>query len=402
MRWLIVEDALRDKRGHWFEYIRTFRNGVLQLGDEVTILSDRNAEPFIKDQLAAHAVLPSSIWHRMNDGAGLLLRYLRLPVHAWQTRQCMRNWFKKHDDYDIIFVPTVSVHHLLGWYWIIRDLRRKKHVRILLYFLSLPIKTTGNGEPYWAGSPTTHLIRWLFKRLQGLITSGRVILGVETEQLKRALETLAGVPVCHLAQPVEIFAQGAVSQSDGLLMACYGGARCEKGSELLQLAIAKYIDLYPQSRARFAIQWVEDFQNEQGAWVRIDQTLEKNKRVQFIREFFKEAEYARWMGETQVMLVPYQRSSYKLRGSRVVIEAMVHGIPVITTRGTTLADQTEKFGSVVFCEDGDIATVVDAIRTMEQNFLQLKVRAEQQKVKAREYFSVSEFRKTITVGIKMI
>ena len=64
MRWLIVEDALQDRKGHWFEYVRTFRNGLLQLGDSATVLVSKNAESFILNELEAKAVLPESIWHR--------------------------------------------------------------------------------------------------------------------------------------------------------------------------------------------------------------------------------------------------------------------------------------------------------------------------------------------------
>ena len=65
MRWLIAEDALRDRKGHWFEYIRSIRDGLVRLGDEVTVLADHQADSFIIEQLDARPVLPPSIWHRM-------------------------------------------------------------------------------------------------------------------------------------------------------------------------------------------------------------------------------------------------------------------------------------------------------------------------------------------------
>ena len=33
MKWLIVEDALRDRKGHWLEYVSTFVRGLTALGD---------------------------------------------------------------------------------------------------------------------------------------------------------------------------------------------------------------------------------------------------------------------------------------------------------------------------------------------------------------------------------
>ena len=68
MKWLIVEDALRDRRGHWLEYVSIFVRGLTALGDEVTVLCDRKAEGFIIELLGASPVLPESIWHRMGLG----------------------------------------------------------------------------------------------------------------------------------------------------------------------------------------------------------------------------------------------------------------------------------------------------------------------------------------------
>ncbi len=70
MRWLIVEDALPDRKGHWFEYVETFARELRALGNQVKVLADRAAEPFLVEQLQVQPVLPASIWHHMGDGAG--------------------------------------------------------------------------------------------------------------------------------------------------------------------------------------------------------------------------------------------------------------------------------------------------------------------------------------------
>src|SRR5580658_4974804 len=109
MRWLIVEDALRDKKGHWYEYLGTFARELRALGDEVTILADRSAEPFLLEQLQVQPVLPASIWHRMGDGAVAFRRYLRVPVHAAKTYRAVKTYLRGAERFDILFVPTVLV-----------------------------------------------------------------------------------------------------------------------------------------------------------------------------------------------------------------------------------------------------------------------------------------------------
>jgi hypothetical protein len=95
MKWLIVEDALRDRKGHWLEYVSTFVRELRALGDEVVVLCDQRAQGFVMEQTGARPVLPESIWHRMGQGTGAAKRYLRVPWHAVATFFAMRKFFKK-------------------------------------------------------------------------------------------------------------------------------------------------------------------------------------------------------------------------------------------------------------------------------------------------------------------
>src|ERR1017187_859957 len=139
-RWLIVEDALRDRTGHWFEYVSTFSQALRGMGDEVTVLADEAAEPFLVKRLQVQPVLPASIWHRMSDGASILRRYLRVPRHAWLTRRRLARWLRSNPVPDVIFVPTVLVHHLLGWTSLIKGPLRRMEARVLLFFPAAPIR----------------------------------------------------------------------------------------------------------------------------------------------------------------------------------------------------------------------------------------------------------------------
>ena len=400
MRWLIVEDALQDRTGHWFESIRTFRDGLVALGDDVRVLVSKNAEPFIVDQLNARPVLPASIWHRMSDDVGVLARYFRVPWHAFQTWRAVRRELKVDCNYDVIFVPTVAVHHLLGWAWLIKGLLRNNRVRVLLYFLSTPMRVRPDGSPEWIKSPTTRLMARLLSSMCVPIEHGKVIIGVETIPLRDAFIRVTGIPVQYLPQPVAVFAKGARKKDGELLFGCYGPARYEKGSDVLVAAIDVFLRKYPDSRAKFAVQWLEDFLLPNGRMSAIPPALKQDPRVEIIRHFFCDGEYAQRLGDTAVAILPYRLSSYGLRGSRILIEAMVHGIPVVVTRGTTLAKQAEEFEAALLCEDENIESLVGAMRQMEENYDVLQSLAQAKMQAAREHFSVREFREALIHGMK--
>jgi hypothetical protein len=44
---LIVEEALRDLKAHWFEYIKTIDSCAKNLGWDVDVASNRHADPQI-------------------------------------------------------------------------------------------------------------------------------------------------------------------------------------------------------------------------------------------------------------------------------------------------------------------------------------------------------------------
>ena len=764
MKWLIVEDALRDRKGHWLEYVSTFVRGLRALGDDVTVLCDRKAEGFILDQMGVRPVLPDSIWHRMGDRAGALRRYLRAPGHAVATFLAMRKVFRgfnhglhgltrmgrkqvnaqgtcagaafsnpftselardcenisptrgasgpaeamraetreigsaggnqladskeflevqsraglqmdsqKHQSIraandpstsvefsssvlirdirgsnsvtldarrsplnlgaapDWIFVPTVLVHHLLGWWLLLKTGSVPRKSRVLLFFPNLPIRLDDVGCAYWNAGPTTKLMAWLFTSFRKEVESGRVVLGAETHSMQRALESLIGMRVTYLPHPVEFHAEtprrGGEESPEGLtaedilasqagavlsnsstselsrdcentsltrsssapaslpatsypspdtsakpiVFGCYGAARWEKGSDIFQEAIRLVLDraisttkctkghekgkgisttierqggreneesefgpkgegvgmtksnnldihgrgdaglcldkpsgaafsnpstrelardsenISPSRSAsapadalradhtglgsaggnqladskdflegqlqaglqmdhqkdptirtandpiasgknsesvsiseicgqnssssetshsaldnslaataagrplRFAIQWVEDFRDGEGNLVSIDSWLREHTQVEVIGRFFEGDEYQRRLAETDVMVLPY-RNPYQLRVSRVVIEAMMNGMPVIATRGTTLFEQAEEYGVVVGCEEGSAESLAEAILKAAENFEMMRVSAMQRSTTAAQSFSVGFFR----------
>jgi glycosyltransferase involved in cell wall biosynthesis len=566
MKWLIVEDALRDRKGHWLEYVSTFVRGLKALGDEVAVLCDRKAEGFVMAETGAIPVLPDSIWHRMGDGAGGLKRYLRVPGHAWATfvavRKVFRAQFLEKEDLttestedteasdgrclarpcgaafsnlftsapardsentwptrsasgsasspvtshslqattpeaslpttsyplpatsiplDWIFVPTVLVHHLLGWWLLLKTGSLPRESRVLLFFPNLPIRLDDVGCAYWNAGPTTKLMAWLFANLRKGVESGRVVLGVETHSMQRALEGLIQMPVAYLPHPVEFHAEtrrlGGKKSPEGLttedtvasqagaafsnpstselsrdcenisrtrsatapaslpvtsyappatsakpiVFGCFGAARWEKGSDIFQEAIKLILknevpsgecqvasgksqiqpvtsyQLLVTAAVRplcFVIQWVEDFRDGEGSLVSIDPWLREHPQVEVIGRYFQGDEYDEQLERTDVMVLPY-RSPYRLRVSRVVVEAMMHGMPVIATRDTTLFEQAEEYGVVVGCEDGSAESLAKAILEVAESFGRLEEDARLNAKTAAESFSVRYFRELL-------
>ena len=501
MKWLIVEDALRDRKGHWLEYVSTFVRELRVLGDEVVVLCDWKAQGFVMEQTGARPVLPESIWHRMGDGAGALKRYLRVPGHAIATFFVMRMFLKKfnhrgHGEHgvggkreikcqtgrigethgnaqgtfpgaafsnpstselsrdsentsltrsasgpavaldsrpstldsspaspDWIFVPTVLVHHLLGWWLLLKTGSVPRESRVLLFFPNLPIRLDESGKAHWTGGPTTKLMAWLFASLRKKVESGRVVLGVETHAMRRALEGLIQMPVTYLPHPVEA-AQSPRTDSGRLrtevedqnidssnnplfaichppsgyaksiVFGCYGAARWEKGSDVLQAAIRLVLQEKPEIPANFVFQWLEDFKDEHGLCVSLDPWMREHPKVEVVERYFNEGEIHLRLAETDVMVLPY-RKPYRLRVSRVVIEAMLNGMPVIATEDTTLLEQANEHGCGLACQEGSAESLARAILQAAANSDLMQRVAKEKAPEVQRNFSVDRFRQLL-------
>lgn len=443
MKWLIVEDALRDRKGHWLEYVSTFVRELRALGDEVVVLCDRMAQGFVMEQTGARPVLPGSIWHRMGDGAGALRRYLRVPGHALATFVAVRKVFREKfsaqpatshpqpatapeekaldsrlstldsgEALGWIFVPTVLVHHLLGWWMLLNTGSVPRESRVLLFFPNLPIWLDHEGQPHWTSGPTTKLMAWLFARLRGDVESGKLVLGVETHAMRRALEGLICMPVAYLPHPVEVRGKTRVERRESrapapatshplpvtsakpIVFGCYGAARWEKGSDVLQAAIRLVLQERPEIPGNFVFQWLEDFKDEHGLCVSLDPWMRDHPKVKVVERYFNEGEMHLRLAQTDVMVLPY-RKPYRLRVSRVVIEAMLNGMPVIATEGTTLLEQANEHGCGLACQDGSAKSLARAIFQAAANNDLMQQLAKEKAPGVQSNFSVDRFRQIL-------
>jgi glycosyltransferase involved in cell wall biosynthesis len=139
---------------------------------------------------------------------------------------------------------------------------------------------------------------------------------------------------------------------------------------------------------------VEDFRDREGNLITVDPWLREHPQVEVIGRYFEGDEYERQLERTDVMVLPY-RKPYQLRVSRVVIEAMLNGMPVIATRGTTLFEQAEEYGVVVGCEGGDAESLAMAMLEVAEDFEMMRASSEEKVDAAAESFSVGYFRELL-------
>lgn len=394
-RILIVEEALRSVNGHWFEYIKNIAATCRDKGDDVTVAAHEQADDRILSELQARPALPYSAWDKIYDSPRSWQRYLGVLQHNWRHYRAVDRLLQQEKPFDCILAPTLLIHHLIAWTALAHKYRNHKYKRMVLFFVNGQGIYEGPGKPVrFARHPKTALFRRLLKSLQPLVESGQVVLAAETRGMAAEYTRFCGVPFECFPHAVQFAPAGAVPRAapEKPTFACFGFARHEKGSDLLQEAILEIRQRRPDLPIRFMVQWLDDFELPDGTPVTRHPSLLEDPDVTFITSAFDAATYQSYLEETDGMILPYRARSYYARVSRVAIEAAILGIPMVYTRQTWLEEMVELCGAGEGFSDENLEDLVGAIIRMAEKIDLHKAKADSRRELARDLYSAEQFR----------
>ena len=391
---LIVEESLRDLKAHWFEYIKTIADVSANNGWNTEVVCHIAVDKHIADTLNTLPVFKYARYLDNNSKSYPGEKYIGFIVHSIRVLKAMWPVLKKKK-YDHIFVPTVLIHHLLAWY-VIAAFHPNRPKRITLFFVTNP--GVWNKDNKVALLPQkTILLKSLLRFFAGMVRKGKVTMAVETDGAKREFEQLAGFAFVLLPHPVPFLPKQQSttnSYSGPLVFSCLGFARHEKGSDILKQVLLSYASSGLTDKKRFLVQWLDAFRMPDQTFCS-NQELKSLDFVQLIDFSLKETEYANYLKQTDCMILPYRNSSYYARVSRIAIEAVSMGIPVIYTSGGWLQELMEKFGAGIGIEDESEQELINAIEKMQLNYSDYKQKALERITSVQEYFTPENFCKLL-------
>jgi glycosyltransferase involved in cell wall biosynthesis len=276
----------------------------------------------------------------------------------------------------------MRLQHLLAFALLARSGTIPRKTRFFLLFVQGFGRYAGHGKPTeFPKNLSTMLARFCFWLMAPAVRSGRVVLAAETKGMQDELQRFTDLPVTIAPHPVDFTTQARPSTLDPrlstqpLTITCPGFARHEKGTDLFQDAIRIMLARPDADRFRFVLQWPEPFAMTDGSMLGPDPALLSDPRVEFLNQNLSSSEYACLMDRTDLIVLPYRRSSYHHRVSRVAIEAAGYGIPIIYTKGTWSEEIAELAGCgiPVLTESAD--EVADAILLAVDKYTELRKKA---------------------------
>ena len=198
----------------------------------------------------------------------------------------------------------------------------------------------------------------------GAVRRDRVRIFVESVPLQRYFETQTGQRLPVLLNPVNrILAASALTAADlrqqrrrngKVVIGYFGEARSEKGFQLIPDIVERVVSTYGSNRVCFRIQVSTTVHNDnekvRTARHRLEQLVQlyaADKAVELYDELPDMDSYYNALAGCDAVLMPYEVSAYKVRGSGVALESLALGIPIIVAGETDMATTFAGPGCIV-------------------------------------------------------
>jgi len=399
MKVFIVEEALKDLHGHWFQYISDIVNGGVEAGHQIEVAVHKDACPEILKALPCRPILRSTVFEKKANPGGRQNALYRVLTHNYSLYSDLSSFLAAGNTYDVVIATTTRLDHLMGYWFLYWRFRNRGFKHLVLIF----IDSIGSYDPDYTRlhfSPKLLPLKYVLTLSNPWLTGGRLSLVVESEGHARQYEQLCGVkfslvPHVTLMPSLERYYEKSgkmsIHKGNSLFLGTFGFSRFDKGLDILQKAIKIVLQQHRDLDVRFIVQWTGGYRLPDGEEVFKDPFLESHPRVQYLSAFDKSEEYYDWIAQTDVMVLPYRKKFYFDKLSRVAIDAALASMPFVYPSETWLEPFAKEYGAGVPFRAEDPASLAGAIHEVVDKYAELKALATARKQFVSDAFSSRTF-----------
>lgn len=403
-RLLIVEEALRDRDGHWFEYNRATKSAVqVDSPVQVEMLGNQTMEHDVADELQASPHFRFTVWDQIYNHPQSWKRYLGILQHNYRLFKDLDRYFRASGFSATVFAPTVVLHHLLGYHAIATRYRGKKFGQMVLLIRNNIASYDDAGNRSFRG--TAKYWKWAILRFKRMLTAGAVRFVTDSERLADEYEELTGIRFEVLPHPSLVGMSSEPtnddentddrgSESKPIQFILPGPSRYEKGVDRLLEAIQELGSDPDLPFLEFILQWNQPFSMPDGTLLGpndVERFESDRISIRTIRTPLSSTDYRKLLVEADFVILPYRIEGYFSRISGVAVEAMLLGKPVLFTRNTWIDTIAKQF-STGLSMGGESGSIAQAIRQAISQRRSLRENAIARQPNVAEFFSEKSFR----------
>jgi glycosyltransferase involved in cell wall biosynthesis len=352
-RLLIVEEALRNREGHWFEYNRATKSAVQETqGVHVDMLGHSTMESDVAAELNAIPHFRYTVWDQIYNQPQAWKRYFGILRHNKRLHDDLARFLTRAGPYDTVFAPTVVLHHLLGYHRIAKRFGGSSLQQLVLLIRNnIALYDTDGNRTFRS---TAKFWKWAIQRFRPLIAAGRVRFVTDSERLANEYE---------------------------------GVVRLLEAARLLA-------DEKLERKIEITLQWREAFDLPDGGRIGPDDVGKyesQNVSFRIIREPLSSDAYLQELKNADAIILPYRREVYYARISGVAVEAMMLGKPVLFTTDTWIDTVCQQFDLGIGMMD-DVSGVTTTLARIAKELPKLRSQAIAKQPEVADFFSASAFR----------
>lgn len=378
MKFVIIDNFLRDRIGHHFEYDAVLAGALRARGHSVILYGHRDLDPVCQLQLQAVPVFPNSVIEGYRPFS------FRIPLlgaifgNLFFFRSLVRTKVHRGEP-DVVFDHTIAPMHLVGWFaWRTWLFRNKKTVFAVL--LRFDLRNRAGELAYKAA--------FLARR----ILPGRMIFVTDSELLAETFSPLAGqtvhvLPIPHTPRIAASAKRPSVTPSE-VAVAYLGVAREDKGFHLLPEVVGRLAS--SRGDLRFHIQAVM-LAPTPALTDAVGRLKSFGTSVGIIDRSLSTDEYRGILQDADCVLLPYDPACYGGQTSGIFAEAVAMGKVVVATRTKWMERSMERFDTGVFIEEFSAAGILVALERYLGNRKQEEDRAARAAERWRAYHNPDSY-----------
>ncbi len=396
-KFIIIDNSISDTVGHHYQYAEYCLRAAKELGYEPVLATNKNNKETENLPWQVYPVYTGTFWSHEEYNKLLISIYNRFEkskrkvilsgilrvmgprlANKLLDKYKIAEFAKNSQDLfnrisisegDIVFLPTSGLVEMFG----ISDCaaRNESLQKTTYHFLFRRNLYKGPPENYSFMYIKLRLLKLAFDNFLKK-TKIHALFYTDSDQLTDQYDRIGSVKFHTLPLPHTIPKNSARKRKNKLQITYLGDARTEKGYQYIpQLVQDLWADYIKQDKVSFVIQSNYNIPDGEPAPVVAREQLQHFPRdqVELIMESPLVEEYKKILEESDVILLPYDKTNYYARSSGILVEALCHGIPVLVPSGTWLSRQ---FASEVYKYQDSLKDKLQLLQSYDDKDLDIR------------------------------
>lgn len=375
MRFILLQNGLKDRRGHFLAETLGWLKASSQRGFRVSVYTHKEADPTVileTEGIPAFSFMPG----QFNFSEGNIPLRDAFALHATAYANTLVDLSPNIGADDVVVVPYATDCEVYGIGQWLQSVPKDDRPRVAFIFHVPDMRWKIDGKSKQLHGDISSF-RNAFEHLKGSSSPERMLYFATNKALSSLLTEILGVPFSVCPVPIsysedESFDERTAVGGERAHIGIVGELRQEKGS----LLVADILEQFNHARPGKSV-FVQTNFSRQGSVPGLDKlhSLQNNSFTLFDGEMTKAA-YAQRLKNIDIFLLPYLRQRYAFRISAVFADAVAYGAVTVVPSHTWMAQQLELgFGAGVVFGKTEPSEICRALISASDSFGELQKKA---------------------------